>query len=88
MSHSSAQVLKALMSELKIMAGLARLGGHVNIVNLLGAVTAGLGSAGELLVIVEWCQHGSLLRHLAAKRATFISQVDPSTGRYTESWPR
>ncbi|KAM4748763.1 macrophage colony-stimulating factor 1 receptor [Rhinophrynus dorsalis] len=52
--------VEALMSELKI---LSHLGNHQNIVNLLGACTAG----GPILVITEYCHYGDLLNFLRKK---------------------
>lgn len=50
--HADITYIRALMAELKIMM---HLGKHLNIVNLLGACTTGLGKR-ELLVIVEYCR--------------------------------
>lgn len=68
--------IKALMSELKIMAALGK---HLNIVNLLGACTTSLNRR-ELLVIVEYCRFGNLQKYLIHHRNTFINQIDPQTG--------
>ncbi|UYV64420.1 KDR, partial [Cordylochernes scorpioides] len=67
---------KALLAELKV---LIHLGQHLNIVNLLGAVTKNLAK-GELLVIVEYCRYGNLRDYLLRRRGTFVDQVDRSTG--------
>lgn len=64
------------MAELKILIHLGR---HLNIVNLLGAVTKNLDK-GELLVIVEYCEHGNLRDYLLANRDQFVDQLDPITG--------
>lgn len=45
---------RALMSEIKILIHVGR---HLNIVNLIGASTVNF-ARGELLVLVEFCQHG------------------------------
>lgn len=66
-SHTSMEHLKALLCELKV---LNYIGCHVNIVNLLGACTANL-IKGELYVIVEYCQFGSLQQYLYANRGNF-----------------
>lgn len=67
---------KALMTELKI---LSHLGHHVNIVNLLGAVTKNLNK-GELMVLVEYCRYGNLRHYLLYRRENFINQINPITG--------
>lgn len=64
------------MAELKI---LIHLGKHLNIVNLLGAVTTN-AIKGELLVILEYCEHGSLRQFLLNNRPNFINQLDLETG--------
>ncbi|KAF7266631.1 hypothetical protein GWI33_020129 [Rhynchophorus ferrugineus] len=68
--------IKALASELKIMA---HLGKHINVVNLLGACTENVAKK-ELLVIVEFCRFGNLQNYLFKHRESFINQVDPRTG--------
>lgn len=72
---------KALMAELKILIHLGR---HLNIVNLLGAVTKNLVK-GELLVIVEYCQFGNLRHYLIANRDNFINQLNPLNGKIDRS---
>lgn len=64
------------MAELKILIHLGR---HLNIVNLLGAVTKNLVK-GELLVIVEYCKYGNLRHYLLAYRDSFVNQLNPKTG--------
>ena len=64
------------MAELKILIHLGR---HLNIVNLLGAVTKNLVK-GELLVIVEYCKYGNLRHYLLAYRDSFVNQLNPNTG--------
>ncbi|KAK8759242.1 hypothetical protein V5799_003128 [Amblyomma americanum] len=67
----------ALMAELKILIHLGR---HLNIVNILGAVTKNLAK-GELMVIVEYCKFGNLRHYLLRHRERFINQLNPETGR-------
>ncbi|CAG2168317.1 unnamed protein product [Oppiella nova] len=67
---------KALMAELKILIHLGR---HLNIVNLLGAVTKNLVK-GELLVIVEYCKFGNLRHYLLAYRDSYVNQLNANTG--------
>ncbi|CAH1110876.1 unnamed protein product [Psylliodes chrysocephalus] len=67
--------IKALASELKIMA---HLGKHLNVVNLLGACTKNVAKR-ELLVIVEYCRFGNLQNFLLRHRQHFINQIDPNT---------
>ncbi|XP_072392204.1 vascular endothelial growth factor receptor 1-like isoform X2 [Diabrotica undecimpunctata] len=69
--------IKALASELKIMA---HLGKHLNVVNLLGACTKNVAKR-ELLVIVEYCRFGNLQNYLLRHREHFINQIDPHTGK-------
>ena len=64
------------MTELKILIHLGR---HLNIVNLLGAVTKNLVK-GELLVIVEYCKYGNLRHYLLAYRDSYVNQLNPNTG--------
>lgn len=64
-------VMKALVSELKIMI---HLGQHLNVVNLLGAVTKNIAKR-ELMVIVEYCQFGNLQTFLVKHRPYFIDQI-------------
>jgi FMS-like tyrosine kinase 1 len=64
------------MAELKILIHLGR---HLNIVNLLGAVTKNLVK-GELLVIVEYCKFGNLRHYLLAYRDSFVNQLNSETG--------
>ncbi|GFS73627.1 vascular endothelial growth factor receptor 3 [Nephila pilipes] len=63
---------KALIAELKI---LIHLGHHVNIVNLMGAVTKNIPQ-GELLVMVEYCKYGNLRNYLLRHRDKFINERD------------
>ncbi|KAF8781349.1 Vascular endothelial growth factor receptor 3 like protein [Argiope bruennichi] len=68
---------KALIAELKILIHIGR---HVNIVNLLGAVTKNL-SKGELYVIVEYCCFGNLRHFLLKHKGSYIDQLDHRTGQ-------
>lgn len=65
------EVMKALVSELKIMI---HLGKHLNVVNLLGAVTKNIAKR-ELMVIVEYCQFGNLQSFLVKHRPYFVDQI-------------
>ncbi|KAK9888940.1 hypothetical protein WA026_001159 [Henosepilachna vigintioctopunctata] len=68
--------MRALVSELKIMA---HLGKHLNVLNLLGACTKNVTKK-ELLVIVEYCKYGNIHNYLYRNRKDFINQIDPVTG--------
>lgn len=68
---------KALMAELKILIHLGR---HLNIVNILGAVTKNVAK-GELMVIVEYCKFGNLRHYLLRHRERFVNQLNPETGK-------
>lgn len=67
---------KALLAELKI---LIHVGKHINIVNLLGAVTQDL-IKGQLLVIVEYCRFGNIRSFLLDHRKNFVNQLDTECG--------
>lgn len=69
------EVMKALVSELKIMV---HLGQHLNVVNLLGAVTKNIAKR-EVMVIVEYCRFGNLQSFLIKHRPYFVDQVDKET---------
>ncbi|XP_017068456.2 LOW QUALITY PROTEIN: platelet-derived growth factor receptor alpha-like [Drosophila eugracilis] len=69
------EVVKALVSELKIMV---HLGQHLNVVNLLGAVTKNIAKR-ELMVIVEYCRFGNIQNFLLRNRKCFINQISPDT---------
>lgn len=64
--------MMALLSELKI---LIHLGQHLNIVNLLGAVTKDI-RFGELNVIVEYCHFGNLRSYLLKHKDSFCDTMD------------
>ncbi|XP_064481699.1 vascular endothelial growth factor receptor 1-like isoform X2 [Ornithodoros turicata] len=68
---------KALMAELKILIALGR---HLNIVNILGAVTKNVAK-GELMMIVEYCKFGNLRHYLLRHRERFVNQLNPLTGK-------
>ncbi|CAH0560029.1 unnamed protein product [Brassicogethes aeneus] len=65
-------LIKALASELKIMV---HLGQHLNVVNLLGAVTKNVAKR-ELMVMVEYCKFGNLQNYLLKHRNNFVNQLD------------
>jgi serine/threonine protein kinase len=56
-SHNTAEDLRQLLSELKVMIAI---GAHVNIVRLIGAVTKRIPQ-GELYIVMELCERFSLL---------------------------
>lgn len=68
---ASNDVLKALVVELKIMV---HLGQHLNIVNLLGAVTKNIARR-DLLVICEYCCFGDLENFLKKNRESFKNET-------------
>lgn len=68
-------VMKALVSELKIMVHLGR---HLNVVNLLGAITKNIAKR-EVMVIVEYCRFGNVQNFLLKNREFFVDQVNPET---------
>ncbi|XP_049548172.1 platelet-derived growth factor receptor alpha-like [Anopheles darlingi] len=69
------QAIRALVLELKIMI---HLGQHLNVVNLLGAVTKNIAKR-ELMVILEYCPYGSIQSILMKSREHFIDQINPQT---------
>ncbi|XP_012937883.1 vascular endothelial growth factor receptor 3 isoform X2 [Aplysia californica] len=64
--------MMALLSELKI---LIHVGQHLNILNLLGAVTKDI-RFGELYVIVEYCHFGNLRTYLIKNKAHFEDTME------------
>lgn len=66
------EMLKALVVELKIMV---HLGQHLNIVNLLGAVTQNIAKR-DLMVICEFCCHGNLESFLRNNKSNFQNLID------------
>ncbi|KAH8263498.1 hypothetical protein KR044_009761, partial [Drosophila immigrans] len=74
---ADAEVVRALVSELKIMV---HLGQHLNVVNLLGAVTKNIAKR-ELMVIVEYCRFGNIQNFLLRNRKCFINQINPMNDR-------
>ncbi|XP_055918691.1 vascular endothelial growth factor receptor 1-like [Eupeodes corollae] len=75
------EVIKALVSELKIMV---HLGQHLNVVNLLGAVTKNIAER-EIMVIVEYCHYGNVQSFLLQNRKSFINQINPYTDKIDPS---
>ncbi|XP_058119992.1 vascular endothelial growth factor receptor 1-like [Anopheles ziemanni] len=75
------EVMRALVSELKIMV---HLGQHLNVVNLLGAVTKNIAKR-ELMVIVEYCRFGNIQNFLLKHRPYFIDQINQETGEIDSS---
>ncbi|XP_058451061.1 vascular endothelial growth factor receptor 1 isoform X2 [Malaya genurostris] len=75
------EVMRALISELKIMV---HLGQHLNVVNLLGAVTKNIAKR-ELMVIVEYCRFGNVQNFLLKHRPYFIDQINSDTGEIDPS---
>lgn len=69
------EVMRALISELKIMI---HMGQHLNVVNLLGAVTNNIVKR-EVLVIVEYCRFGNVQNFLQKHRDYYVDQINPET---------
>jgi FMS-like tyrosine kinase 1 len=79
-------IVKSLITELKVMI---HLGQHLNIVNLLGAVTRNIARK-DLMMIFEYCPHGNLqnvLQNYELKNGTIETnliqsnaQTNPTTG--------
>ncbi|ODN05394.1 Vascular endothelial growth factor receptor 3, partial [Orchesella cincta] len=62
---------KTLLAELKVMTFLQQ---NDNVVNLIGACTAGIKNK-ELYVVVEFCPFGNLHDYLKARRGLFVNFV-------------
>ncbi|XP_050417001.1 vascular endothelial growth factor receptor 1 isoform X1 [Patella vulgata] len=77
--------MMALLSELKI---LIHIGQHLNILNLLGAVTKNI-RFGELYVIVEYCHFGNVRSYLLKNKDSFVDTmedyVDPAVEKKREA---
>ncbi|EDV31270.2 uncharacterized protein Dana_GF15271, isoform B [Drosophila ananassae] len=69
------KVMDAFMAELKIMI---QLGQHVNVVNLLGAVTNNIDK-NELMVILEYSRFENIHNILLKNRSDFVNQINPQT---------
>ncbi|XP_037071869.1 vascular endothelial growth factor receptor 1-like isoform X2 [Pollicipes pollicipes] len=80
-SGSDPNQIRSMMAELKIMI---QLGKHLNVVNLLGAVTKH-AEEGEFMVLVEYCRHGNLHQYLHRHKNCYINQVDAISGEYDAS---
>ncbi|XP_055309604.1 vascular endothelial growth factor receptor kdr-like [Sitodiplosis mosellana] len=72
---SNDEIMRALVLELKIMV---HLGQHLNLVNLLGAVTKNITKY-NMMLIVEYCRYGNLQNILIKKRSSFIDQINRDT---------
>jgi proto-oncogene tyrosine-protein kinase Kit len=68
---ASNDMLTALVSELK---RLIHVGQHVNLVNLLGAVTVNIAKR-DFMVILEHCEFGNLKSFLVKQRSRFINEI-------------
>ncbi|XP_055353561.1 mast/stem cell growth factor receptor Kit-like [Paramacrobiotus metropolitanus] len=62
-----------LIQEMKIMT---KAGRHLNIINLLGTVVKG-----EILLLLEYCEHGSLLNYLNFHRGIYFYNQISSEGK-------
>ena len=83
------EVMRALITELKIMV---HMGQHLNVVNLLGAVTKNIAKR-EVMVIVEYCRFGNVQNFLIKHREYFIDQIvrdqdiiDPTIQTKDQRW--
>ncbi|XP_031623834.1 ankyrin-3-like [Contarinia nasturtii] len=66
------EVMKALVSEMKILMHLSQ---HLNVVNLLGTVTENIAQ-NEVMIIVEHCDYGNIRDLLRKNRKRFIYQIN------------
>uniref|UniRef100_A0A336M798 receptor protein-tyrosine kinase n=1 Tax=Culicoides sonorensis TaxID=179676 RepID=A0A336M798_CULSO len=74
-ANTDDEIMRALISELKIMV---HLGQHLNVVNLLGAVTKNIARR-EVMVIVEYCRFGNVQKFLLKHRTYFVDQIKKDT---------
>ncbi|XP_063699652.1 vascular endothelial growth factor receptor kdr-like isoform X2 [Culicoides brevitarsis] len=74
-ANTDDEIMRALISELKIMV---HLGQHLNVVNLLGAVTKNIARR-EVMVIVEYCRFGNVQKFLLKHRTSFVDQIKKDT---------
>ncbi|KFB44915.1 hypothetical protein ZHAS_00012828 [Anopheles sinensis] len=74
-------VISVLIAELKVMI---HIGHHLNVVNLLGAVTQNVPK-NEMMMIVEHCKYGNVSDFLITNRTNFVDELDPVTGQYTST---
>jgi len=72
-----------LVKEIEIMKAV---GGHDNIVNLLGACTQPAGQ--PLMAILEYAEHGNLRDFLRARRGVIFSSTDQLDGSHSVRPPR
>ncbi|XP_055301647.1 platelet-derived growth factor receptor beta-like [Sitodiplosis mosellana] len=72
---SNDEIMRALILELKIMV---HLGQHLNLVNLLGAVTTNI-TRYDMMIIVEYCRYGCLQNVLIKSQSSFVDQIDRET---------
>ncbi|KFB47570.1 hypothetical protein ZHAS_00015536 [Anopheles sinensis] len=73
---------KPMISELKMII---LIGQHLNIVNLIGAVTENIQN-NELMIVLEYCRYGSVLEFIRKKKSNFVDSMDPQhDSRQTEN---
>ncbi|XP_069188324.1 vascular endothelial growth factor receptor 1 [Procambarus clarkii] len=80
MARSTEEIshLKALCTEAKILIHIGR---HINIANLLGVCSENMGSKGEMLLILEYCQNGNLLDYIRQHQQDLGREVWRPEGR-------
>ena len=67
-ANSNAEYLKSLLGELKVMS---YLGGHPNLVGLVGAITGDVKKA-EAYLIFEFCSNGNAHKFVRDHRDNFV----------------
>ncbi|CAG7834611.1 unnamed protein product [Allacma fusca] len=65
---------KALVRELKILSSMEE---HENIVSLLGACTSSI-HLGQIFIVVEYCEKGTLENYLRSRRSGFVNKFLPA----------
>ena len=89
------------MSELKIMSHLGKHSNIVNLLGAVTTniqksefmrhhehvIRINVCHLGELYVIVEYCKFGNLQKYIETKREGFISQINPSSGKFDDNYP-
>ena len=70
-ANQSAEYLRSLLGELKVMS---YLGSHPNLVGLIGSITANI-KGGEVYLLFEFCANGNVHSYLRGHRESFLDLV-------------
>ena len=72
-ASQSAEYLKSLLGELKVMS---YLGSHPNLVGLVGAITKNI-KGGEVYLVFEYCANGNAHKFVRSHRDNFVDVFAP-----------